>query len=97
MLHFTLEAEPKFETRRHPLFERFDRMLGSKALGLTFEPVYVSHKPNQLIEELEAEESAHTMTIEELEGRPDADELERFWSDVVADFHRQGGIDYAEE
>lgn len=96
MLHFTEQSEPKFDIKRHPLIERFGRSLGDKALGLVFEPVFVSDKPNELIDELEEEERANTMTMDELRERPDGDQLADFWNGVVQDF-RQDGIDYAEE
>lgn len=95
MMHFTLEAEPKVAPKHHPVLEKLENAFDGDVFGLRFSPV--PSEQDELLDAIDAEQRARTMTIEELESQPDADQLDRFWGSVVEDFRRDGGIDYAEE
>lgn len=95
MLHFSTTAEPKTAPRHHPVLERLESAFDGDVFGLKFSPLPA--ETDELLEAIDTEQQANTMTIEELESRPDADELDRFWSNVVNDFRHDGGIDYSED
>lgn len=92
-MRFTETLTP-IEVREKNSLSEILGSLGRAALPMQFE--YVPARHDEIIDELNRDISSRQITVEELESRPDTEELNRFLDAALEDF-RKDGIDYASD